>query len=136
MKTGWVKVERKLRQHGIKPTPQRMEIGKMLLSKPCHLSADQILKSLRDAGNQISKATVYNTLNLFSRCGVIREVAIDPAHLMYDSTVHPHHHLFNSDTGELTDIDSSNLHISGLPELPDGMIQESIDLIIRVRNSH
>jgi Fur family iron response transcriptional regulator len=136
MKTGRVKVERKLRQHGIKPTPQRMEIGMALLSKPCHLSADQILKSLRDAGNQISKATVYNTLNLFSRCGVIREVAIDPAHLMYDSTVHPHHHLFNSDTGELTDIDSSSLRISGLPELPDGMIQESVDLIIRVRNSH
>jgi Fur family iron response transcriptional regulator len=113
-----------------------MEIGMALLSKPCHLSADQILQSLRDAGNQISKATVYNTLNLFSRSGVIREVAIDPAHLMYDSTVHPHHHLFDSDTGELTDIDSSNLHISGLPELPDGMIQESIDLIIRVRNSH
>ncbi len=136
MKTGWVKVERKLRQHGIKATPQRMEIGMVLLSKPCHLSADQILKSLRDSGNQISKATVYNTLNLFSRCGVIREVAIDPAHLMYDSTVHPHHHLFNRDTGELIDIDSSNLQISGLPELPDGMIQESVDLIIRVRNSH
>jgi len=134
MKTGRSKVERKLLDHGIKPTPQRMEIGMVLLPKPRHMSADQILKSLRDAGNPISKATVYNTLNLFSRCGVVREVAIDPAHLVYDSTVRPHHHFFNSDTGELTDIDSPNLSISGLPALPAGMAQESVDLIIRIHN--
>jgi Fur family iron response transcriptional regulator len=136
MNTGRAKVERILREHGVKPTPQRMEIGMVLLSKPCHMSADQILKSLHDVGNRISKATVYNTLNLFSRRGVVREVAIDPAHLMYDSTVHPHHHFFNSDTGELIDIDSPGLRISGLPKLPDGMMQESIDLIIRIRNTH
>ena len=129
------KVEQTLREHGVKPTPQRMEIGMVLLSKPCHMSADQILKSLRDAGNLISKATVYNTLNLFSRCGVVREVAIDPAHLMYDSTVDQHHHFFNCDTGELTDIDAADLRISGLPDLPKGMTQESVDLIIRIRNA-
>jgi len=67
MNTGRAKVEQVLREHGVKPTPQRMEIGMVLLSKPCHMSADQILKSLHDAGNRISKATVYNTLNLFSR---------------------------------------------------------------------
>jgi Fur family iron response transcriptional regulator len=134
MNTERAKVERTLREHGVKPTLQRMEVGMVLLSQPRHMSADQILKSLRDAGNRISKATVYNTLNLFSRCGVVREVAIDPAHLVYDSTVRQHHHFFNTDTGELTDIDSPNLCISGLPELPDGMTQESVDLIIRIRN--
>ncbi len=135
MNTERSKVEQTLRDHGIKPTPQRMEVGMVLLPKPCHMSADQILKSLRDAGNRISKATVYNTLNLFSRRGIVREVAVDPAHLVYDSTVRPHHHFFNSDTGELIDIDSPNLAISGLPVLPDGMAQESVDLIIRVRNT-
>jgi len=134
MGTARGKVEKTLLKHGVKPTPQRMEIGMVLLPKPCHLSAEQILKSLRAAGNRISKATVYNTLNLFSRCGIVREVAIDPAHLVYDSTVRPHHHFFNSDTGELIDIDSSDLRISGLPAPPDGMTQESVDLIIRIRN--
>ena len=131
-----IKVERTLRSHGVKPTSQRMEIGMVLLPKPRHMSADQILKSLHDAGNQISKATVYNTLNLFSRQGIVREIAIDPAHLMYDSTMHPHHHFFNTDTGELTDIDLSGLRISGLPDLPEGMTQEGIDLIIRIRGTN
>jgi len=128
------KVEKILLKQGVKPTPQRMEIGMVLLPRPCHMSADQILNALRAAGNRISKATVYNTLNLFSRRGIVREVAIDPAHLVYDSTVHPHHHFFNSDTGELIDIDTPDLRISGLPALPDGMTQESVDLIVRIRN--
>ena len=130
-----VKVEKTLQSHGVKLTPQRVEIGLLLLPKPCHMSADQILKSLRDSGNRISKATVYNTLNLFSRQGIVREVAIDPAHLVYDSTTHRHHHFFNTDTGELIDIDSPDLSISGLPPLPDGMTQESVDLIIRIRST-
>jgi len=135
MNTERTKVEQTLRDHGIKPTPQRMEVGMVLLPRPCHMSADQILKFLRDAGNRISKATVYNTLNLFSRRGIVREVAVDPAHLVYDSTVRPHHHFFNTDTGELIDIDSPDLSISGLPPLPDGMAQESVDLIVRIRNT-
>jgi Fur family iron response transcriptional regulator len=135
MKTERSKVEQKLLKHGVKLTSQRMEVGMVLLSKPCHMSADQIINTLRDTGNRISKATVYNTLNLFSSCGIVREVAIDPSHLMYDSTVHPHHHFYNSDTGELIDIDSPDLCISGLPELPEGMTQESVDLIVRIRNA-
>jgi Fur family iron response transcriptional regulator len=128
------RVEHLLREHGIKPTKQRMEVGMVLLSKPCHMSADQILNTLRDNGNKISKATVYNTLNLFSNLGVVREVAVDPTHMMYDSTVHPHHHFYNTDTGELIDINSPQIQISGLPELPQGMTRESVELIVRIRS--
>lgn len=129
------RVEQVLREHGIKPTSQRTEIGIVLLTQPCHMSADQIIKSLRDTGSRISKATVYNTLNLFSRRGILREIVIDPAHLVYDSTVQQHHHFFNADTGELIDIDSDALQVSGLPEAPEGTTRESIDLIIRIRGA-
>ena len=128
-------VEQLLREHGIKPTRQRMEVGMVLLTRPCHMSAEQILSSLRASGNRISKATVYNTLNLFSARGVVREVAVDPTHMMYDSTVHPHHHFYDTDTGELIDIDTPQLRISGLPELPHGMTQESVELIVRIRRT-
>ena len=128
-------VEERLRRHGIKPTPQRVEIGMLLLTRPRHMSAEQILGDLRAAGSRVSKATVYNTLNLFSRQGIVREVAVDPTHLVYDSTTAPHHHFFNVDTGELTDIDSDALEINGLPDLPDGTCAESVELIVRVRNT-
>ncbi len=99
------------------------------------MSADQILNALRAAGSRVSKATVYNTLNLFSEKGIVREVAVDPKHLVYDSTTTRHHHFFNVDTGELVDIESAGLEIRGLPDLPDGTTAESVELIVRVRNA-
>lgn len=127
-------VEKKLRDHGVKATARRIEIGTLLLSAPCHMSADQILNRLREAGSRVSKATVYNTLHLFSRKGIVRELAVDPGHLVYDSTTAFHHHFFNADSGELVDIDPGGLEIKGLPELPPDTQAESVELIIRVRN--
>jgi Fur family iron response transcriptional regulator len=127
------RVERRLRQRGVKPTPQRVQIGMIMLARPCHMSADQILQSLRDAGSPVSKATVYNTLNLFSRTGILREVAVDPARLVYDSTTSVHHHFYNEDTGELIDIDPGQVELSRLPRLPDGTRAASVELLIRVR---
>ncbi|MDH5277312.1 MAG: transcriptional repressor, partial [Gammaproteobacteria bacterium] len=75
-------IDARLRAHGVKPTPQRVEVGMLLLAGPCHVSADQILQSLRRSGSRISKATVYNTLKVFSRAGIIREVAVDPSRLV------------------------------------------------------
>ena len=86
---------------GILPTPQRLEIAGILLEKPQHLSADQIIERLRRDGSAVSKATVYNTLNLFSEHGLVKEVMVDPIRKFYDSTTHPHHHFYNVDTGEL-----------------------------------
>ena len=102
-------------EHGILPTPQRIEIADILLERPQHLSAEQILDQLRTAGSSVSKATVYNTLNLFSERGLIREVMVDPVRKFYDSTTHPHHHFYNVDSGELSDIPDDQVRI---PELP------------------
>ena len=60
---------RRLNCLGIRPTAQRVQIAELLLSAPQHLSAEQILASLRRAGARVSKATVYNTLNLFAATG-------------------------------------------------------------------
>ena len=126
-------VEETLRAHGVKPTPQRVEVGRLLLAGPCHVSADQLLQSLRRSGSRISKATVYNTLNLLSRAGIIREVAVHPSRLVYDSTTTAHHHFLNEDTGELVDIDPADVELRRLPRLPAGTQATSVEVIIRVR---
>jgi Fur family iron response transcriptional regulator len=126
-------VDAKLRAHGVKPTPQRVEVGMLLLAGPCHVSADQILQSLRRSGSRISKATVYNTLKVFSRAGIIQEVAVDPSRLVYDSTATRHHHFLNEDTGELLDIDPADIELARLPRLPEGTEASSVEVIIRVR---
>ena len=122
-------------QRGILPTPQRLEVADILLKKPQHMSADQIIESLRGAGSGVSKATVYNTLNLFAERGVVREVMVDPVRKFYDSTTHPHHHFYNVDTGDLCDIPDDQVRFSELPELPEGTESESIEVLIRVRGT-
>jgi len=122
-----------LRQHGINPTHQRIEIAYALFSKREHLSADQILAAVNTRHSETSKATVYNTLNLFVEKKLIREVIVDPSKVFYDPNTHEHHHFYDVVSGQLTDIDAADFKISGLPKLPAGVITEGIDIIVRIR---
>jgi Fur family iron response transcriptional regulator len=121
-------------EHGILPTPQRIEIAHILLDRPQHLSAEQIIERLRAADSGVSKATVYNTLNLFSAHGLIKEVMVDPVRKFYDSTTRPHHHFYNVDSGELSDIPDEQVRFAELPGLPEGTESESVEVLIRVRD--
>jgi Fur family iron response transcriptional regulator len=123
-----------LKRHGILPTQQRMKIARVLFERPRHFSADQVMHSVNDGRDRVSKATVYNTLGLFARNGLVREVIVDPTRVFYDPNTSNHHHFYNVDTGQLTDIDSSSLGITDLPELPDGTVAAGVDIIIRVRS--
>jgi Fur family iron response transcriptional regulator len=124
-----------LRRHDINPTHQRIEIAFALFSHQEHLSADQVMAIVNSRHCETSKATVYNTLNLFTEKGLIREVIVDPNKVFYDPNTTPHFHLYEVDSGRLSDIDASDVHISGLPALPPGMTTEGIDLIVRVRRT-
>lgn len=122
-----------LEQHGIRPTSQRVQMAQILLTSPRHLTAEQILAALRESEGHVSKATVYNTLNLFVAQGLAREIHADPERCVYDSTMTPHHHFQNVDTGEMTDIRPEDLEFARLPPLPAGTEIESVDVVIRVR---
>ena len=124
---------RRLAGLGIRPTAQRVRIAALLLAAPQHLSAEQILATLRAAGARVSKATVYNTLNLFAERGVIRQLSVDGARTWFDSNVAPHYHLHDMDTGALVDVPVPDVEFARLPTLPAGMEMAGIDLVIRVR---
>ena len=127
-------VARMLRDHGILPTQQRLMIARVLFERHQHYSADQVMSSVNEGRERVSKATVYNTLGLFARNGLVREVIVDPTRVFYDPNTSNHHHFYNVDTGELSDIDSASLQISDLPELPERTVAEGVDVIIRVRS--
>ena len=125
----------KFENHDILPTPQRLEVADVLLHKPQHMSAEQIIDRLRGNGSTVSKATVYNTLKLFEKNGLIKERAVDSERRIYDSATQPHHHFYHVDTGVLTDIAADTVKFSNMPELPAGTTCEEIELVIRVRNT-
>jgi Fur family iron response transcriptional regulator len=123
-----------LRSRGVMPTHQRIEIAYAIFSRGEHLSADRILALVNDRAAETSKATVYNTLNLFVAKKLVREVIVDPSKVFYDPNTEPHYHFYNVDSGELTDIDARDIMVTGLPALPQGMAAEGVDIIVRVRS--
>lgn len=124
-----------LQSFKISPTRQRVEIAEFLFQKPQHLSAEKILDGVTNAGNRVSRATVYNTMGLFASKGVVREVLIDRERVFYDSNTRIHQHIYNVDTGELTDIYDIDANAVAQPELPDGMNLVDTDIVFKVTAS-
>ncbi|MBI4755381.1 MAG: transcriptional repressor [Betaproteobacteria bacterium] len=122
-----------LRWCDINVTHQRVEIAHALFSRMEHLSADQILSLVNGQHAESSKATVYNTLKLFREKGLVREVIVDPSRVFYDPNTAPHHHFYDVVSGRLTDIPADQIHLSGVPTLPRGVVPEGVDIIIRTR---
>jgi Fur family iron response transcriptional regulator len=123
-----------LKAHGILPTQQRVLIARALFARCGHYSADQVLRQVNTGDSHVSKATVYNTLGLFARTGLVREVIVDPTRVFYDPNTQHHHHFYNMDTGELIDIEQEQLDVSDLPEPPAGTVADGVEVIIRIRN--
>ena len=122
-----------LETHGIRPTQQRIRVAQVLLATPVHMTADQLLVALKQSTSRVSKATVYNTLKLFVDHGLARQIHLDPDRCVYDSTMAPHHHFQNVETGEMLDIQPRDLEFAKLPPLPPGTEIDSVDVVIRVR---
>lgn len=123
----------RLQQAGIGPTLQRLAIAEALLRQPCHMTADQVLVAARQWLPSLSRATVYGTLQLFVRQGLLRELPIDGEATVYDSNLTPHHHLYHEDTGEVSDVPAEALQVLGLPALGEGLELAAVDVIVRVR---
>lgn len=123
-----------LESHGIQATQQRVQIAVVFLGEAQHRSAEEIRTLVNDVAPSVSKATVYNTLRLFAKKGLLREVLVDPSKLFFDSNTEPHHHIYNVDTGELTDIEHADIRLTNLPSLPSETEILDVDVVVRVRS--
>jgi Fur family transcriptional regulator, iron response regulator len=126
-------IAQEILDRGLKPTDQRVRIAEILMRTPTHMTAEQILAAVRENGDRISKATVYNTLKVLAEHGLVRQIHLDPERSVYDSTRAPHHHFHDLDTGELHDIDPREIAFSRFPTLPEGMEADGIEVVVRLR---
>ena len=127
------RIQAELEARGIQATAQRMRIAELLFARDQHLTAEQIIETLAGQGSRVSKATVYNTLNLFAEKGLLRALKVDPERGLFDSNMRPHHHIHVEDTGELIDVPPGAVEFSRLPPLPPGTESVAVDVVIRVR---
>jgi len=92
-----------LRKHGMKATPQRLAIARLLLAKPTHTTAQQLCEQLKPDFPSISQNTVYLTLASFEESGLLRRLCAD-GKTIFDSNITPHHHGLCRTCGVIEDI--------------------------------
>lgn len=104
-----------------------------MLAKPQHVSADQVMIMANEEGQPVSKATVYNTLGLFARKGLIKELVVNPSRIFYDSSTHSHYHFYNRTTQELFDVAPDEVEVTLPKNLPEGTKISDVDVIIHLQ---
>lgn len=127
---------KRVRTAGLRPTRQRLALARLLFDGgDRHVTAEQLHGEAQTQEISVSLATVYNTLNQFTRAGLMREVVVEPGRSYFDTNTTDHHHFFSENGGGLSDIPADGLSVLGLPDAPEGTEIERIDVIVRVKNS-
>jgi len=106
-----------LRDHGISPSAQRVAVAKYVLHTDEHPSADDVWTRVRRRFPQISRATVYNTLNLLVENGLLKQLALSEGRLVFDPNMAPHHHFIDDESGEICDIPWEAVKVSRITKL-------------------
>ncbi|MHB0972253.1 MAG: Fur family transcriptional regulator [Thermoanaerobaculia bacterium] len=106
-----------LDEHGIQPSAQRIAVAEYVLDTQEHPSADLVWKRVQDRVPYISRATVYNTLNLFVEKGLLRTLNISADSVVFDPKIDTHHHLIDDETGAIYDIPWDKVQVCNIEGL-------------------
>ncbi|TAL69375.1 MAG: transcriptional repressor [Bacteroidetes bacterium] len=98
-----VKIRKTLANAGLKATVQRLVILETLTDNFSHPTAESIFKKIKKDYPSISLSTVYNTLEVFRKHGIVRIVNTDSVTVRYDSVTDTHHHIFFEGNNKIED---------------------------------
>lgn len=114
----------KLRQHGVKPSAQRIEIMRYIMEHETHPTVDEIFHALLESQPTLSRTTVYNTVWLLANSGAIKTINIDRSNSRFDYIKYPHAHFRCKLCSQIFDLpfDYSNI------AKPDGFKIDSVDV--------
>ena len=107
-----------LEKHNIRPSYHRIKVLEYLLSKKTHPTVDEIYSELAIELPTLSKTTVYNTLSLFIKEGLVRLVTTEDNETRYDANVADHGHFRCEQCGRIFDflLNLDNVKTSGLEQ--------------------
>jgi Fur family peroxide stress response transcriptional regulator len=101
-------VLQKLRDRGMKCTPQRIEVLRLLEGDTSHPSAEELYRRARKRFSTLSLATVYNTLHWLHDSGEVRTLKPGTEPTRYDPRTEPHDHFYCVNCGHVIDIETDS----------------------------
>jgi len=119
-----------LRDHGISPSAQRVAVARYILHTEDHPSADEVWTRVTKRFPQVSRATVYNTVNLFVEKGLLRQLVLTEGRVVFDPKTDDHHHFIDEESGKIHDVPWEAVKISKIPRL-DGFEVREYQVVMR-----
>jgi Fe2+ or Zn2+ uptake regulation protein len=123
-----------LARAGIQPSAQRVAVADYVLETEEHPSAEQVWARVKERFPMLSRATVYNTLNLFVEKGLLRELVLAEGKVVFDPKLEPHHHFIDDETQNIVDIPWSALQVNHIDALRGFDVRE-YQVVLRGRRS-
>ena len=130
----------KLRSSKLRPTRQRIRIAEFLFNKEktFHFTIENLNKNInkKDNSENISLATIYNTVEAFKKAGHLKEILTSNNKCYFDTHTGSHHHFFDLESNKLTDINEKEIKIKIFPNAPKGKSIKDIDVVINIENDY
>jgi Fe2+ or Zn2+ uptake regulation protein len=122
----------RLRRHGIQPTPQRIAVAECVFGDTSHPTAERVWAKVKRKHPTVSRATIYNTLNLFVNKRLLREQVLNGGTVVFDPNVEAHHHFIDQETGAIVDVPWDAVEVTGQAHL-DGFEVLDYQVVMRGR---
>ena len=122
-----------LREHNLPVTQQRVDIAQVLLHADRHLSVEDVTGELRRRGHKVGLATVYRTIELLVRCGLVVERDFDEGFKRFEPArdIPQHEHLLCTSCGRVTEFRDERLErITTIVAETHGYVRQRHRLVI------
>ncbi len=125
-------LDARLRRSGVQPSAQRLAIAAYVLDTTEHPCADEVWQRVKKTLPMVSRATVYNTLNVFVEKGLLRQVEVRGGRVLFDPKTEPHHHLIDEVSGKVYDVPWDAIEVRDVGALPEFEVH-SYEVVMRGR---
>tara|TARA_A100001234_G_scaffold20996_1_gene16668 strand:- start:160 stop:558 length:399 start_codon:yes stop_codon:yes gene_type:complete len=132
-----VKYIDKLRNSGLRPTKQRLQICEVLFNteRTFHFTINELQKKIKDKiDNKISLATIYNTVHAFEKKGYLKQIPVNSNQTYFDTNITDHHHFYNLKDGKLIDLENSDVGPINIKRKIDGKKIKSIEVLVKLED--
>jgi len=132
-----VKYSDKLRNSGLRPTKQRLQICEVLFNteKTFHFTINDLEQKIKDKiDNKIALATIYNTVHAFEKKGYLKQIPINSNQAYFDTNITDHHHFYNLKDGKLIDLENSDVGPISIKRKIDGKKIKSIEILVKLED--
>ena len=132
-----VKYIDKLRNSGLRPTKQRLQICEVLFDteKTFHFTINELDQKIKkQKNNKISLATIYNTVHAFEKKGYLKQIPINSNQTYFDTNVTDHHHFYDLKGGKLIDLETSEVGPISIKRKINGKKIKSIEVLVKLED--